>query len=107
MLNIFQFNRNVRSIRRYRNIIIVLFKYGFDQLLEHLNLYHLIAAAKAAAPGRVENRLYSPPSGAAKRAGAISSSSADYHQRCHPRNLWLSLPAQDDVLFFEGSWPIH
>jgi ubiquinone biosynthesis protein len=46
MMNIFQFNRNVRSIRRYRNIIIVLFKYGFDQLLEHLNLYHLIARSK-------------------------------------------------------------
>jgi ubiquinone biosynthesis protein len=46
MLNIFQFNRNVRSKRRYLNIIIVLFKYGFDQLLENLNLYHLIARSK-------------------------------------------------------------
>jgi ubiquinone biosynthesis protein len=46
MLNIFQFNRNVRSIRRYRNIIIVLFKYGFDQLLENLNLYQFIARSK-------------------------------------------------------------
>jgi ubiquinone biosynthesis protein len=46
MLNIFQFNRNVRNIRRYRNIVIVLFKYGFDQLLENLNLYQFIARSK-------------------------------------------------------------
>jgi ubiquinone biosynthesis protein len=46
MLNIFQFNRNIRSIRRYRNIIFVLFKYGFDHLLEYLNLSHLVARSK-------------------------------------------------------------
>jgi ubiquinone biosynthesis protein len=46
MLNIFQFNRNIRSIRRYRNIIKVLFKYGFDHLLEYLNLSHLVARSK-------------------------------------------------------------
>ena len=38
MLNILQLNRNIRSIRRYRQIGLVLFKYGFDQLLETLNL---------------------------------------------------------------------
>ncbi len=46
MLNILQFNRNIRSIRRYRNIIRVLFKYGFDHLLEYLNLSHLVARSK-------------------------------------------------------------
>ncbi len=46
MLNILQFNRNIRSIRRYRNIIRVLFKYGFDHLLEYLNLTHLVARSK-------------------------------------------------------------
>ncbi len=46
MLNLLQFNRNIRSIRRYRNIIRVLFKYGFDHLLEILNLSHLVARSK-------------------------------------------------------------
>jgi len=46
MLNILQFNRNIRSIRRYRNIIRVLFKYGFDHLLEFLNLSDLVARSK-------------------------------------------------------------
>jgi len=46
MLSILQFNRNIRSIRRYRGIIKVLFKYGFDHLLEYLNLSHLVARSK-------------------------------------------------------------
>ena len=46
MLNILQLNRNIRSIRRYRQIGRVLFKYGFDQLLETLNLTHFIARGK-------------------------------------------------------------
>ena len=41
MLQIFQLNRNIRSSRRYLHIARVLFKYGFDQLLEYLNLAHL------------------------------------------------------------------
>jgi ubiquinone biosynthesis protein len=40
MLNLIQLNRNIRSIRRYRQIGRVLFKYGFDHLLEYLNLSH-------------------------------------------------------------------
>jgi ubiquinone biosynthesis protein len=39
-------NRNIRSIRRYRQIGGVLFKYGFDQFLEYLNLSHVIARGK-------------------------------------------------------------
>ncbi len=46
MLNLVQLNRNIRSIRRYRQIGSVLFKYGFDQLLEYLNLSHFIARGK-------------------------------------------------------------
>lgn len=46
MLNLIQLNRNIRSIRRYRQIGMVLFKYGFDQLLEYLNLSDFIARGK-------------------------------------------------------------
>jgi ubiquinone biosynthesis protein len=46
MLNLVQLNRNIRSIRRYRQIGRVLFNYGFDQLLEYLNLSHFIARGK-------------------------------------------------------------
>jgi ubiquinone biosynthesis protein len=46
MLNLVQLNRNIRSIKRYRQIGRVLFKYGFDQLLEYLNLSHFIARGK-------------------------------------------------------------
>lgn len=46
MLNLLQLNRNIRSIKRYRQIGIVLFKYGFDQILEYLNLSHFIARRK-------------------------------------------------------------
>lgn len=46
MLNILQLNRNIRSIRRYRNIIRVLFKYGLDHLLEFLNLSEVVARSR-------------------------------------------------------------
>lgn len=46
MLSLLQLNRNIRSIRRYRQIIKVLFKYGFDQLLELLNLTHVVARSR-------------------------------------------------------------
>lgn len=46
MLSFLQLNRNIRSIRRYRNIIRVLFKYGFDNLLDYLNLSQFIARSK-------------------------------------------------------------
>jgi ubiquinone biosynthesis protein len=42
-LNILQLNRNIRSIRRYRQIVRVLFKYGFDNLLAYLNLTEFVA----------------------------------------------------------------
>lgn len=46
MLNFIQLNRNIRSLRRYRNIIGVLIKYGFDHLLEYLGLAHLVARSR-------------------------------------------------------------
>jgi ubiquinone biosynthesis protein len=41
-----QLNRNLRSIRRYRNIVRVLFKYGFDNILEYLNLSQFVARSR-------------------------------------------------------------
>lgn len=41
-MNLFQFNRNIRSIKRYRQIVRVLFKYGFDNLLAYLNLTEFV-----------------------------------------------------------------
>lgn len=41
MLSILQFNRNIRTIRRYRQIIRILFKYGFEHILEYLNISHM------------------------------------------------------------------
>lgn len=46
MLNLLQFNRNMRSIRRSRQIIRILIKYGFDHVLEMMNLSHLVARGK-------------------------------------------------------------
>jgi ubiquinone biosynthesis protein len=41
-VNLFQLNRNIRSIKRYRQIVRVLFKYGFDNLLAYLNLTEFV-----------------------------------------------------------------
>jgi ubiquinone biosynthesis protein len=46
MLNLIQLSRNIRSIRRYRQIIRVLIKYGFDHLLEYMNLSHIVARSR-------------------------------------------------------------
>lgn len=42
-MNLLQLNRNIRSIKRYRQIIRVLFKYGFDNLLAYLNMTEFVA----------------------------------------------------------------
>ena len=39
-------NRNIRSIRRYLNIVRVLSKYGFDQVLETLGLADVVARSR-------------------------------------------------------------
>jgi ubiquinone biosynthesis protein len=46
MLRIIQLNRNVRSIRRYRQIITVLAGYGLGHLLEYLNLNGVVALSR-------------------------------------------------------------
>lgn len=42
-MNLLQLNRNIRSIKRYRQIVRVLFKYGFDNLLAYLNMTEFVA----------------------------------------------------------------
>lgn len=46
MLRLMQFNRNVRSIRRYRQIITVFAGYGLGHLLEYLNLSGVVKASR-------------------------------------------------------------
>jgi len=41
-VNILQLNRNIRSIKRYRQVVRVLFKYGFDNLLAYLSLTEVV-----------------------------------------------------------------
>lgn len=41
-MNLLQLNRNIRSIKRYRQIVRVLFKYGFDNLLAYLSLTEVV-----------------------------------------------------------------
>lgn len=43
MLSFIQLNRNIRSLRRYRQIVRVLFKYGFDHALELMGLSRFVA----------------------------------------------------------------
>ncbi|AJE02840.1 2-polyprenylphenol 6-hydroxylase [Geobacter pickeringii] len=43
MLSFIQLNRNIRSLRRYRQIVRVLFKYGFDHALEMMGLSQFVA----------------------------------------------------------------
>lgn len=42
-MNLLHLNRNIRSIKRYRQIVRVLFKYGFDNLLAYLSLTEVVA----------------------------------------------------------------
>ncbi|GAW69000.1 ubiquinone biosynthesis protein UbiB [Geoanaerobacter pelophilus] len=46
MYRILNINRNVRSIRRYRQIITVMGGYGLGQLLEYLNLGQVVALSR-------------------------------------------------------------
>lgn len=46
MLQFIRINRNIRSIRRYLNIVRVLSKYGFDQALEMLGLADMVARSR-------------------------------------------------------------
>ena len=61
MLNLIQLTRNIRSIRRYRQIIKILIKYGFDHLLEYLNLSQFVARSRRMLRRRESNiALLSP-----------------------------------------------
>ena len=46
MLSLFQLNRNIRTIRRYKQIGKILGKYGLEHLLEYFNLSHIIAMSR-------------------------------------------------------------
>lgn len=46
MFSVLHFNRNIRTIRRSRQIVRVLIKYGFDHILELVNLSHLVARGR-------------------------------------------------------------
>jgi ubiquinone biosynthesis protein len=46
MLNFLRVNRNIRSIRRYLNIVRVLSSYGFDQVLEMLGLADMVVRSR-------------------------------------------------------------
>lgn len=64
MLPLSSFNRNLRSIRRYRNILGILIKYGFGHFVEQLNIdYYLELGRKivtlGSAPVEIE-RLTQP-----------------------------------------------
>ena len=42
MLTFSSINRNIRSIRRYRNILGILIKYGFGHVVEQLNINYYL-----------------------------------------------------------------
>ncbi|MBT1077293.1 ABC1 kinase family protein [Geobacter grbiciae] len=46
MLTFIQLNRNIRSLRRYRQIVRVLFKFGFDHALELMGLSQFVARGR-------------------------------------------------------------
>ncbi len=46
MLSLINLSRNIRSLKRYRQIIRVLIKYGFGHLLEYMNLSHFVARSR-------------------------------------------------------------
>lgn len=57
MLKLLHLSRNIRTIKRYRQIIRVLIKYGFDHLLEYLNLSHLVNRSRKLLR-RNESKIY-------------------------------------------------
>ncbi|BCR04179.1 ubiquinone biosynthesis protein UbiB [Desulfuromonas versatilis] len=64
MLTFSRINRNIRSIRRYRNILGILIKYGFGHVVEQLNINYYLELGKkivtlGTAPKEIE-RLTQP-----------------------------------------------
>ncbi len=64
MLTFSRINRNIRSIRRYRNVLGILIKYGFGHIVEQLNINYYLELGKkivtlGSAPKEIE-RLTQP-----------------------------------------------
>lgn len=57
MIPLFRFNRNLRTIRRYRTILGVLIKYGFGQFVEQLNINYYLEVGKRLVTRRAEQDL--------------------------------------------------
>ncbi|TLM66838.1 MAG: ubiquinone biosynthesis protein UbiB, partial [Deltaproteobacteria bacterium] len=57
MLPLLSFNRNLRTIRRYRAILGVLIKYGFGHFVEQLNIDFYLEAGKRIINRRSERDL--------------------------------------------------
>lgn len=56
MLNLGRLNRNIRSLRRYRQILGTLFKYGFGQVLDQLQLRYILQRGRHMLAGGPEAR---------------------------------------------------
>jgi ubiquinone biosynthesis protein len=60
-----RFNRNVRSLKRYRQVLSVLFKYGFGHIIEQLNIdYYIQLGKRAVTFGSTSRDLQRLPHGA-------------------------------------------
>jgi ubiquinone biosynthesis protein len=58
MLTFSSINRNIRSIRRYRNILAILIKYGFGHVVEQLNInYYLELGRRLVTFGRAPREI--------------------------------------------------
>ncbi|MEZ4483417.1 MAG: AarF/UbiB family protein [Syntrophotaleaceae bacterium] len=51
-------NRNIRSLRRYRQILGVLIKYGFGHIIEQLNIHHYLRRGQRLITRRSEDREF-------------------------------------------------
>jgi ubiquinone biosynthesis protein len=58
MLTFTRINRNIRSLRRYRDILAILIKYGFGHIVEQLNIdYYLELGRKIVTLGRASKEI--------------------------------------------------
>ena len=60
-----RFNRNIRSLKRYRQVLAVLFKYGFGHIVEQLNIdYYIQLGKRVVTFGSTSKELQRLPLGA-------------------------------------------
>ncbi len=60
-----RFNRNIRSLKRYRHVLSVLFKYGFGHIVEQLNIdYYIQLGKRVVTFGSTSKELQRLPLGA-------------------------------------------